>query len=206
MLWLYIAITAVVSYFLGCMNGAIFISKFFYRKDIRKYGSGNAGLTNFYRTFGGRSTLIVLAIDLFKAAAAVVLGGFLLGKLGYAGEGKMIGMLFAILGHMFPAMFHFKGGKGILSAAGAILFLDWRALVILLSIFIVITAVTRFVSLGSIIGISGFPFCVWFFCGNNVIMTVMAAFCTLLIIFMHRENIGRLVRHEESKFSFKKNG
>lgn len=203
MLYLYIAITVIVSYLLGCFNGAIIISKYFYHKDIRNYGSGNAGLTNFYRTFGGFPTLLVLAIDFLKGLISALLGKFLLGAVDLAGIGSTIGMLAVVTGHVFPVFYRFKGGKGILCGCGALLGIHWLVMVILLGIFIVITVLTRYVSLGSIVACLGIPVTIWFICGHNIVMTVLGLLSAAFMIFMHRANISRLIHRKEPKFSFK---
>ncbi len=131
---------AVIAYFCGCFNGAVIVSKYILRDDVRNHGSGNAGLTNFYRTFGGPLTLVVILCDVLKAVVAVLLGSWLLGTAaganGYAASAQISAMwalfgeywaaVFCLLGHMFPCMFHFKGGKGILSGGTIVWMIDWR--------------------------------------------------------------------------------
>ena len=118
--------SAVLSYFLGCFNGAVIVSKYILGDDVRNHGSGNAGLTNFYRTFGGPLTLVVILCDVLKAVIAVGLVGYCADKYFFDGWpfptypladvfSKYWAGLWCLLGHMFPCMFHFKGGKGILS-------------------------------------------------------------------------------------------
>ena len=118
-------VTAVIAYFCGCFNGAVIVSKYILRDDVRGHGSGNAGLTNFYRTFGGPLTFVVILTDVLKAVVAVLVGVWLTGQLLPIGSGaaqttatalaEYWSGLFCLLGHMFPCMFQFKGGKGILS-------------------------------------------------------------------------------------------
>ena len=110
--WESLLVLAVVAYFCGCFNGAVIVSKYILRDDVRNHGSGNAGLTNFYRTFGGPLTAVVILTDVLKAVIAVLLGSWLLGFIDPL-FGKYWAGLFCLLGHMFPCMFHFKGGKGI---------------------------------------------------------------------------------------------
>ena len=117
--------TAASAYFLGCFNGAVIISKYILRDDVRSHGSGNAGLTNFYRTFGGPLTLAVILCDVLKAVIAVWLGTWLLGQAtGWLVMSKYWAGVFCLLGHMFPCMFHFKGGKGILSGGTIAIMID----------------------------------------------------------------------------------
>ena len=120
-------LATVIAYFCGCFNGAVIVSKYILRDDVRNHGSGNAGLTNFYRTFGGPLTFAVILTDVLKAVVAILLSKYLFFA-GYAiylsaAEtvefwvvfGKYWAALWCLLGHMFPCMFHFRGGKGILS-------------------------------------------------------------------------------------------
>ena len=116
---------AVGAYFLGCFNGAVIVSKYILRDDVRNHGSGNAGLTNFYRTFGGVLTFVVILTDVLKAVLAVLLGVWLLSFIGPT-FGKYWAGLFCLLGHMFPCMFHFKGGKGILSGGTIAIMIGWE--------------------------------------------------------------------------------
>ena len=120
---------AAAAYFLGCFNGAVIVSKYILRDDVRKHGSGNAGLTNFYRTFGGPLTVVVILTDVLKAVAAVLVGMVLFRVIGTQAmetAGKYWAGTFCLLGHMFPCMFKFKGGKGILSGGTIALMVDWR--------------------------------------------------------------------------------
>ena len=117
-----VLLLSVIPYMLGCSNGAILVSRFILRDDIRHHGSGNAGLTNFYRTFGGGLTFLVILADVLKAVFALLLGmlgAYLLRRTGIdavsALRAKYISGLFCELGHMFPVTFGFKGGKGIMS-------------------------------------------------------------------------------------------
>ena len=124
---------AVIAYFLGCFNGAVIVSKYILRNDIRNHGSGNAGLTNFYRVFGGGLTFVVILCDVLKAVLAILIGTALfhvLGGVGLEVTGKYWAGLFCLLGHMFPCMFHFKGGKGLLRGGKSVV------LVLVLSIII----------------------------------------------------------------------
>lgn len=126
-----VLVTAAVSYLLGCCNTALIVSKYILHDDVRNHGSGNAGLTNFYRTFGKKMVIWVILGDLLKAILSCLLGGWLIGPaLGGAAAdialGKLVGGVCAMLGHSFPVMFGFKGGKGVLCGAGVILCMDWR--------------------------------------------------------------------------------
>ncbi len=116
----------VEAYFCGCFNGAVIVSKYILRDDVRNHGSGNAGLTNFYRAFGGPLTLAVILTDVLKAVVAVWLGMLWMGQLPNGDIlAKYWAGLFCLLGHMFPCMFRFKGGKGILSGGTIAIMIDW---------------------------------------------------------------------------------
>ena len=194
-------LTAVIAYFCGCFNGAVIVSKYILRDDVRNHGSGNAGLTNFYRTFGGPLTAVVILTDVLKAVIAVLLGSWLFG--GWYVLGKYWAGLFCLLGHMFPCMFHFKGGKGILSGGAIAIMIDWRIALVVWGGFLILAILTRYVSLGSCWAGASFPFATWFVY-HNVVITVLGAVIGLLILYMHRGNIKRLLTGTENKFSLHK--
>ena len=135
-LWFPALVTAAIAYFCGCFNGAVIVSKYILRDDVRNHGSGNAGLTNFYRTFGGPLTFVVILCDVLKAVVAIKMAVWLTGQLLPLGSmevhsaanalAEYWGGLWCLLGHMFPCMFHFKGGKGILSGGAIAIMIDWR--------------------------------------------------------------------------------
>ena len=192
------AITALVSYFLGCFNGAVIVSKYILRDDVRNHGSGNAGLTNFYRTFGGPLTAVVILTDVLKAVLAVLLGQWLFGGLYVLG--KYWAGLFCLLGHMFPCMFHFKGGKGILSGGTIAIMIDWRIALVVWGGFLLLTILTRYVSLGSLWAGASFPFVTWY-CYPDPVIVVLGFACGGLVVWQHRANIKRLLSGTENKFS-----
>ena len=191
------AIIAVCAYLLGSLSFAIIVSKLTLGKDIRNYGSGNAGLTNAYRTMGAKKTLLVLLGDIAKGAAAVSIGMVLAGPVG-----KLTAGIFVILGHMFPLYFGFKGGKGVLVGAVMLVFFDWRVFGIAFLLFVLAVALTKWISLGSILGAISFPITTWVFYRDPV-LTAMAFGMAAVVVFMHRSNIGRIIRGKENKFSFK---
>ena len=199
---------AVIAYFCGCFNGAVIVSKYILRDDVRTHGSGNAGLTNFYRTFGGPLTLVVILTDVFKAIVAIWVGMFLFRQM-IANEVLVVALskywagLFCLLGHMFPCMFHFKGGKGILSGGAIAIMIDWRIALVVWGGFLILAILTRYVSLGSCWAGASFPFATWFVY-HNVVITVLGAVIGLLILYMHRGNIKRLLTGTENKFSLHK--
>lgn len=199
--WLLIA---VIAYFCGCFNGAVIVSKYILRDDVRKHGSGNAGLTNFYRTFGGPLTLVVILTDVLKAVVAIWIAADIVNSPSLAVVlAKYWAGLWCLLGHMFPCMFHFKGGKGILSGGAIAIMIDWRIALVVWGGFLILAVLTRYVSLGSCWAGASFPFATWFVY-HNVLITVLGAVIGCLILYMHRGNIKRLLTGTENKFSLHK--
>ena len=212
-------LVAIVSYFCGCFNGAVIVSKYILRDDVRNHGSGNAGLTNFFRTFGGPLTVVVILTDVLKAVVAILIAAKIGGGYDprimpdmpmeaamaayYVVLFKYWAGLWCLLGHMFPCMFHFKGGKGILSGGAIAIMLDWRIALVVWGGFLILAVLTRYVSLGSCWAGASFPFATWFVYQDPLI-TGLGAFIGLLILYMHRSNIHRLITGTENKFSLHK--
>ena len=195
---------AIAAYFCGCFNGAVIVSKYILRDDIRTHGSGNAGLTNFYRTFGGFLTLVVILCDVLKAVLAIWIAADIVNTPAEAVIlAKYWAGLWCLLGHMFPCMFHFKGGKGILSGGTIAIMIDWRIALVVWGGFLVLAVVTRYVSLGSCWAGASFPFATWFVY-QDVILLVLSIVIGGLILYMHRANIHRLLTGTENKFSLHK--
>ena len=206
--------TALAAYFLGCFNGAVIVSKYILHDDVRSHGSGNAGLTNFHRTFGGPLTFVVILCDMLKAVAAVLISRGVFGLFGpqavIFGEwldsavfGTYWAAVFCLLGHMFPCMFHFKGGKGILSGGTVALMVDWRVALVVWGGFLILVILTRYVSLGSVWAGASFPFASWFVFHSWVVFA-LALVTGGLVVWQHRGNIKRLLAGTESKFSLHK--
>ena len=198
------AVTAAVAYFCGCFNGAVIVSKYILRDDVRTNGSGNAGLTNFYRTFGGPLTLVVILCDVLKAVVAVLTAVSVARYLGVHDAvlpaAKYWAGLFCLLGHMFPCMFHFKGGKGILSGGTIAILIDWRIALVVWGGFLVLAVLTKYVSLGSVWAGASFPVAT-FFVYRDPVLTLLGLLLGGLVVFMHRGNISRLLHGTENKFS-----
>ncbi len=196
-----------VAYLLGSINSAIIISKLFGKKDIRDYGSKNAGATNTLRVMGKGAAVFVVIFDALKGVAAVLFAK-------YAPEifaiddpnatAEYLAALFVVLGHIFPVYFGFKGGKGIMTSIAVIFVLDWEIGVILLVTCVVIILLTKYVSLGSCIGAVMFPVLVYMFHEENGLFVFVSLVIAALALIMHRNNIVRLVRGTESRLSFKK--
>ena len=205
--WLALAAVgiAVLAYFLGCFNGAVVVSRYILRDDVRNHGSGNAGLTNFYRTFGGPLTLVVILSDAVKAVVAVLFAMWIAGSISpeLITLSKYWAGLFCLLGHMFPVTFQFRGGKGILSGGTIALMMDWRVALVVWGGFLILAIATRYVSLGSCWAGLSFPFVTWFVYQDELI-TVLAVIIGGLILFKHRGNMVRIAKGTESKFALHK--
>lgn len=201
-----IALVCVLGYLLGGINGAILLSKLVEKDDVRRHGSGNAGFTNFFRNYGKRTSLLVILIDAAKAAVSCLLGGWLLGKYGLRTEGMLLGGLAATLGHDFPAFLGFRGGKGIVCGFATALVTDWRVGLILFAVFALVYFLTHYVSLASVLCALGFFVSFWLFYPGRPFVLILSGCLSALAIFLHRENIGRLVRGQERKTYFFKRG
>ena len=197
-----IVLTALFSYLLGNLNGAILLSRLVEKDDVRRHGSGNAGSTNFFRNYGKATSLLVILIDGAKTALSCLLGAFLLGKYGLGTEGMLLGGLCATLGHDFPAFLGFRGGKGIVCGFMTALVTDWRIGLILLALFALIHLSTKYVSLASLLCAVGFLVLFPLFYPGKIWVTVLAAVMAVLAIFLHRENRKRLLKGQERKTDF----
>lgn len=198
-MWYSLLIAVVTAYLLGNLNGSVCISALMSNDDVRQHGSGNAGLTNFFRSYGSWSTLLVMAVDVIKTLVACYSAGFIMAHFGLYREGLVVGAVAISLGHDFPALLGFKGGKGILCGFIAALVLDWRIALVMLAVFVVAFWITRYVSLGSVLGALtfsvGFAIVHW----GDWVVCAGGVFLGLLAIFMHRSNIVRLFKGTESR-------
>ncbi|MDR1132050.1 MAG: glycerol-3-phosphate acyltransferase [Oscillospiraceae bacterium] len=198
---IFLAITALVSYLLGGVNGSIIASLNFFKRDVRNYGSGNAGLTNFARTFGANGIVMVVLVDVLKTIAAVMLGRWLLGMAGYPMIGKLFASFCTMFGHVYPLYYRLRGGKAVLCAGTLVWMTDWRVALICWAVFLIVVTFTRYVSLGAIIGALLFPIGLWAF-GYSGLEGLLGLFCALVLAFAHRENIKNLRNGTENKLSF----
>ena len=203
-MWIRLLLTVIFGYFLGNLNGAFIMYNLLTHEDIRKSGSGNAGLPNFMRQFGPGKGIWVLLIDIGKTVAACLIGKALFAPLGMPMEGLMFGALAVSLGHDFPALLGFHGGKGIVCGFSVALCADWRCALIILAVFAICLYFTRYVSLSSILGAAAF--CVGFAVlhWQEPVVAVIGVLIGLLAIFMHRSNIKRLLAGTEKKATFSK--
>ena len=197
-LWYPVLITVLTGYMLGNLNGAVLVSAIFANEDVRKHGSGNAGLTNYIRNYGASTGLLVILIDGAKAVMACLVGKLIFDNIDPM-LGGTLGGLGVMLGHTFPAMLAFKGGKGILSGFCLAMTLDWRIGLMILGFFLVFYLTTQYVSLGSVMGAAGFAIAFPVFYYHNLPVAIMGFFMGALAVFMHRGNIVRLVKGQERK-------
>lgn len=198
-MWMNIIIAALAAYMLGNLNGAFLSSQRIAGEDIRKKGSGNAGLTNFIRNYGARPAIMVVVTDMGKAILACLVGGAMLAPFGHEIAGRALCGLFVILGHAFPALLGFRGGKGILSGVTVALCLDWRIGLFVFSIFLVAYWLTHYVSLGSVLSSGSFGFIYAIFHWEETFAVCVSFFLSALIVWLHRSNIKRLLKGEERK-------
>lgn len=205
-MWISVLITIIASYLLGNLNGSVLISRIVAKDDVRHHGSGNAGFTNFFRNYGGYASFLVLFIDAAKAVAACLLGGALLGKYGYRPEGMTLAGLLLCLGHDFPALLGFHGGKGILSGFAAILTIDWRIGLVVFVGWALVYLTTYYVSLSSIVGASIYVIGFIVVYPDRPVAMLLGSAIGLLALFMHRENMVRLLHGNERKTNFFKKG
>ena len=203
-MWLSVLLTVLVGYLLGKLNGAVIISRLLGGKDVREQGSGNAGLTNFLRMYGPSTALLVVAIEMLKAVAACFAGKYLLNGYGYALEGVLLGGLAVNLGHDFPALLGFRGGKGVLCGITAALCADWQCALVVIAVFALCLWLTRYVSLSSILGSLTFVVSYPIVHRDHSVAAVMGILLGLFIVFMHRSNIVRLLKGVERKATFSK--
>ena len=188
-----------IAYLLGNLNGAIVVARLIAHEDVRSKGSGNAGLTNFTRNYGSKTSIFVILIDVGKAVLACLLGGLLLKQYGLYEEGVALGGLGVILGHDFPALLGFKGGKGILSGVTVALMMDWRLGLLVFGIFLVAYLLTHYVSLGSVLSSGSFGFFYAWVHPDKRFPIIVGFTLSALIVWMHRANIRRLIKGEERK-------
>ena len=197
----YNLIILVVAYLLGSINTSIIVSKILIGDDIRNHGSGNAGATNTLRTVGKKGAVLVVLGDVLKAVIAIMLAKFIARD---SSTATYIAGIGAVLGHNFPLYFKFRGGKGIIVSTVAILFADPILGLITAIIAILIMAISKYVSLGSISGAVLFVVLALIFRNTNPDFVVFATMLALLAIYMHRSNIARLLAGQENKLNFSK--
>ena len=193
-----ILVTAAVCYLLGNHNGAVCISAML-GDDVRSHGSGNAGLTNFIRNYGAGRAAFVIIIDVMKAVLACLIAGMIFEPYGLRLEGTTFGGVCVMLGHDFPALLGFRGGKGILSGWFIAFMVDWRIGALIGIVFFTVYLLTQYVSLGSVLAAITFAIGFIVFHHDNISVMVSGVLMGALTVFMHRGNIVRLVKGQERK-------
>ena len=205
-------IVAAVSYLLGSIPFGYLLVRIFRGEDIRLTGSGNIGATNVARSGAKGLGIATLVLDAMKGALAVWLAEVLAGsKYNLCGDFMQhpcapalrlmsLAALFAVLGHVFPVWLRFKGGKGVATALGVFCVLFPAAILVALAIFIVVVALTRYVSLGSILGAIAFPAAAYFLQSTDALSLLLASSVSLIVVLKHHQNISRLLSGTESRF------
>ena len=204
----------LAAYFLGSINSAIIISKAVYKDDIRKHGSGNGGMTNMLRTFGGKAALLTLAGDLGKTVVSIFIAGFVFGFQYVGGisvsEFCYVAGLLAVIGHVFPVYYNFKGGKGVLATATMALILTPIPFLILFCVFAAVYGMSKYISLGSVSVAALYPvvlhgyFAVVFESPMPGLISLASILLAILIVWCHRENLKRISERTERKTYLRK--
>ena len=197
-------LTALIAYILGSLNFALILSKKMYGEDIRDFGSKNAGTTNMARTYGKKAALFTILGDILKGVVAVIIGSFIMG----ATLGGYFAGLMCVIGHVFPVFYGFRGGKGVATAAAVILVVNPVVFLVVIGVFVLTVALTKYVSLGSCLAAAIFPFMTHQFIAGKLPNWGVAFICSflmaVLVICKHHTNMYRLFNGKESKFAFKK--
>lgn len=209
-----LGIIAILSYLLGSLNFGVILSNTVKKEDVRDSGSGNAGTTNMMRTYGKTLGLLTIAGDILKVMVAIWIAFKIMDveELKVTLDNvsdypqvvlKSFAGLFAVLGHIFPCFFKFKGGKGVATSGGMVIMIDWRIALILLVIFALTILITKYVSLGSILMAVFYPVFIGIFY-KDIILVLIATVFTIIVVVAHRENVKRLINHTENKIGHKK--
>ena len=200
---------AIAAYLIGSVNFGIIVSKIRHKKDVRDYGSGNAGATNTLRTFGKTSALIVMLGDMLKGAAVIWISKYALTGFALSQYFVYVAGVAVLLGHIFPVFFGFRGGKGVSTTAGIMLAFSPVTFLILLAVFIIVLCISKYVSLSSITAVILYApvnALIYYLMNKtvNCMEIIFPIIVAVIVVFLHRQNIVRLIHHNESKISFKK--
>ncbi|KUK73970.1 MAG: Acyl-phosphate:glycerol-3-phosphate O-acyltransferase PlsY [Clostridiales bacterium 38_11] len=187
-------IVAIIGYMIGNISNAYLIGRIFLKKDVRNYGSGNAGATNAIRAFGAKVGIAVFLLDFLKGAIAVYIGNRMNPELG----GYVAGIS-AIAGHNWPVTLKFKGGKGIATSIGVMLMINPLIALICFSVGLTIVIITRTVSIGSLIGVAIAPIIILFFKPIDYSLLLFTLILSSMAVFRHKANIVRLIKRQENK-------
>ena len=202
-------IISILSYFIGSVSFSVIFGKIFGGLDVRDHGSGNAGSTNVLRTVGKKAAILTLLCDLLKGVLAVLLA-FIVGNIVKTSDRALLIQLsgvFVLVGHIWPIFFNFKGGKGIATALGVLLIVNWQIGLICLLFALILMALTRMVSIGSVMAAILFPILTIFLTNTFIVKgsyLIFGVIISLIVIYKHRENIKRVLNHTENKLGNKK--
>ena len=194
-----LAAIAVFSYLLGGLNGAIIASKYVFHRDVRDYGSGNAGLTNFFRTFGAPGLAIVIGTDVLKTVIAVVAGGLIMGTQGAASTGQVFAGFCVMLGHIYPVFYGFRGGKGVASSYSIAIFTFPLGALGAILIGGLILLINKKMSIMSLTAMLLFFLATVVFQLANLPLVILAGLLTIVVFVRHTDNIKRLIHGEEQR-------
>lgn len=193
-------ICIAVAYLLGNISGGMIFGKLLFNKDIRDYGSKNAGTTNALRVFGIKAGVLTFIIDVLKSILACFIGMKFLGL-----NGVLLAGIFVVLGHNWPVFLNFKGGKGIASSFGFIMFLDYKIAIVAILIFVTIVILSKYISLASMLTTTlVLPISYIFFVYRNFYVLSTFFLLASLSIYRHKSNIVRLINGNENKIKIKK--
>lgn len=191
-------LVVVIGYLLGSISSGVLLSKAIMKSDIRTQGSGNAGTTNMLRIHGKGMAAITFLCDILKGVIAVFVGKAMVG-----GEvGGVLGVLGAVLGHNYPIFFGFKGGKGIATSFGSLLFVFPLQALAAFTVFLILVGITHYVSVGSIVAAFTLPALVLLTTPYHPIIWSIMVFLGAMVIYRHKSNIVRLLHHNENKLDF----
>lgn len=203
-----IAIGAVLAYLLGSLPSAVWLGQAYYGIDVRDFGSGNAGATNTFRVLGRKAGILVMALDIFKGLTAVTLATVWM-QLGFVAESqiilfKLVFGISAVVGHIFPIYVGFKGGKGVATLLGMVLGINPLVAGLCIAVFIIVLLITKYVSLGSILGTLTFPTMLLISDvePNDAILIIFGFTFFIVVLFTHKKNVHRILNGTENKSNF----
>lgn len=191
-------VVALLAYLLGSISFAVIVSRVFNLPDPRTYGSNNPGATNVLRSGNKLAAALTLILDALKGWVAVIITLRAAPVLALGHAAPVLAALFVFLGHLFPAFYRFKGGKGVATALGVLLALDWRIACVTALIWILLFAFTRVSSIAALVATTAAPLISFYFRGVDL-FTIMILVIAVLVLWRHQENIRRLIAGRESK-------
>ena len=203
-----IAVGAILAYLIGSLPSAVWLGQAYQGIDVRDFGSGNAGATNTFRVLGTKAGIFVMALDIFKGLTAVTLATVWM-QLGFIAESqivlfKLVFGISAVLGHIFPIYIGFRGGKGVATLLGMVLGINPLVAAICIAMFLIVLLLTKYVSLGSIIGTLTFPVMLMItdIEPNDLLLIVFGFTFFLVVLFTHKRNVQRILNGTENKANF----